>query len=143
MLHKINLDIFIYLTNFTFSVDTQMDECGLPNWLVSRQSWSNMDTSLIIETIRGSTRSINMIAYYNRSIPSYATYQQRISNKRMGKGRGAMKFNDINGYFNSRESIKPNAIKSRITCHKILQSNITTNNHGAFTRLVAYQKLGW
>ena len=121
-----------------------MDECGLPNWLVSRQRWSNMDTSLTIETIRGSTRSINMIAYYNKSIPFYSTYQHRSSTKRLGKDLASTKVNGANGYFDRKKSINPSAaIKSRITCHKILQSNVATENRHGFTRLVAYQKLGW
>ena len=44
-----------------FSVDTAMEECGLPDWLVSRQSWVSMGGQFRLEI--GSRRQLNMTKY--------------------------------------------------------------------------------
>ena len=127
-----------------FSVDTEIEECGLPHWLVSRKTWSNMDSSLTIETIRGSTRGINMVVKYNNSNPTHSIKEYWEARKRTKSKQATSEWKKINDQnLNTNTSPQPNSIKSQVTCHTILASNTTNGKYPQFAKLIAYQKLGW
>ena len=130
-------------------MDTEIEECGLPHWLVSRRAWSNMDSSLTIKTIRGSTRGINMF-FVSQSNPSpnariidqHLITRQKARSKQSTQGWN--KFNDKSSRKLDMHARRiENFVKSQITCHKILATNNTNNNQKKSAKLIAYQKLGW
>lgn len=127
-------------------MDTEIEECGLPHWLVSRKMWSNMDSSLTIETIKGSTRGINMVVN-NNSNPSHSINQHWNSRKNTRKNKVTKskwnKFNEKNREFDVRTSVLQASIKSQITCHTLLKSNPLNSRYPSYVKLIAYQKLGW
>ena len=129
-------------------MDTEIEECGLPHWLVSRKAWSNMDNSLRINTIKGSTRGVNMIVLNNKSNRSNAINQnwkvrKNSRKERIGKGNWKKLYNNRRLY-ESNIGMNDAAIESQITCHTLLKQNDVLNNqHQDIVKLVAYQKLGW
>ena len=120
-----------------------MEECGLPSWLVSHQSWSNMDASLRLQRIIGSTRSMKFVRYFNiKSTPVQTTHTKVFNRKRRQRRPGRITNNGEQFYEGSNRNT--NYISSQITCHKIVQSNGTSGNQSpTYTKLVAYQKVGW
>ena len=129
-------------------MDTEIEECGLPYWLVSRKTWSNMDNSLRINTIKGSTRGVNMIVLNNKSNRSNAINQngkvrKNSRKERIGKGNWKKFYNNRREY-DAKSGMNEAAIESQITCHTLLKQNdVLDNQHQTSVKLIAYQKLGW
>ena len=129
-------------------MDTAIEECGLPHWLVSRTTWSNMDSSLTIKTIKGSTRGINMIVnnnYYNHShsINQYWKGRKPTRKERTEKSKWKKLFNDNRRQFDTKTRTHQAEVESQITCHTILKSDVLNTKYPSNVKLIAYQKLGW
>ena len=129
-------------------MDTAIEECGLPHWLVSRTTWSNMDSSLTIKTIKGSTRGINMVVnnnYYNRShsINQYWKGRKPTRKKVMQTSKWKKVFNDNLRQYDAKTRIRQAAVESQITCHTIMKSDALNPKYPPIVKLIAYQKLGW
>ena len=124
-------------------MDTEIEECGLPNWLVSRKNWSNMDSSLTLKTIKGSTRGINMVVNRARSMnKSVNTRKAERRHKQMESNRN--KFYGNRRQFNAKTGTHEISVVSQITCHTILSSDTAPDKkHPKNIKLIAYQKLGW
>ena len=129
-------------------MDTEIEECGLPHWLVSRKTWSNMDTSLRINTIKGSTRGVNMIVLNNKSnrsnsINQYWKARKNSRKERIGKGNWKKLYNDRR-QLDAKIGRNEVTIESQITCHTLLKKNDVLDSLELSTvKLIAYQKLGW
>ena len=129
-------------------MDTEIEECGLPHWLVSRKTWSNMDSSLKINTIKGSTRGVNMVVLNNKSnrsnaINQYWKTRKNSRKERIGKGNWKKLYNNRRQY-DARTGMNEVAIESQITCHTLLKKNEALDSqYPSSVKLIAYQKLGW
>ena len=129
-------------------MDTEIEECGLPHWLVSRKTWSNMDTSLRINTIKGSTRGVNMIVLNNKSnrsnsINQYWKARKNSRKERIGKGNWKKLYNDRR-QLDAKIGRNEVTIESQITCHTLLKKNdVLDCPELSSVKLIAYQKLGW
>ena len=130
-----------------------MEECGLPRWFVSGRSWTNMDISLHFERVVGSTRSMKMTNYY---FPRKAFNFRRANNDRRFVGNrrreemsrtatNSRTAKYISKYLqNDGGDSHTKGMTSQITCHKILSGgNEIVDQENSYTKLVAYQKLGW
>lgn len=129
-------------------MDTEIEECGLPYWLVSRKTWSNMDNSLRINTIKGSTRGVNMIVLNNKSnrsnsINQYWKARKNSRKERIGKGNWKKLYNDRR-QLDAKIGRNEVTIESQITCHTLLKKNdVLDSPELSSVKLIAYQKLGW
>ena len=129
-------------------MDTEIEECGLPYWLVSRKTWSNMDNSLRINTIKGSTRGVNMIVLNNKSnrsnsINQYWKARKNSRKERIGKGNWKKLYNDRR-QLDAKIGRNEVTIESQITCHTLLKKNdVLDSSELSSVKLIAYQKLGW
>ena len=129
-------------------MDTEIEECGLPYWLVSRKTWSNMDNSLRINTIKGSTRGVNMIVLNNKSnrsnsINQYWKTRKNSRKERIGKGNWKKLYNDRR-QLDAKIGRNEVTIESQITCHTLLKKNEALDSqYPSSVKLIAYQKLGW
>ena len=129
-------------------MDTEIEECGLPYWLVSRKTWSNMDNSLRINTIKGSTRGVNMIVLNNKSnrsnsINQYWKTRKNSRKERIGKGNWKKLYNDRR-QLDAKIGRNEVTIESQITCHTLLKKNdVLDSSELSSVKLIAYQKLGW
>ena len=137
-------------------MDTEIEECGLPHWLVDRMRWSNMDNSLRIESIKGSTRRVNMIVNNDLS-NTHSTYQHwntRTSKKLKSKSQNSFqksinkkrrKSKDHNWSYDKSDApdLHEDPISSQITCHTIVEDEHFRKERLPKVKLTAYQKLGW
>ena len=112
-----------------FSVDTELKECGLPSWLVSRPMWTTMDSRMQLEMRGGGSRRFTLTT----------TRRKRKSRKRL-----LDKLDKLDKLDNREDEHgteggggETDKVSSHMTCHNIVHQNAT------FVKLVVYQKLEW
>ena len=99
-------------------VDTELSECGLPSWFVSRYVWNTLDSKTRIEIRGGGSRRFTLTTTRKRKRPKKRG-QDKLDKEDEGEGDDKDKF------------------ASHMTCHNIVYQNSTS------VKLVVYQKLEW